>query len=111
MSKICCHASNCGYNENNRCEKKKINIEGVFAKSKLGTFCESFSNPNIEAKAYMEMAKEMFDNDDQKENKINCSASYCKYNDNDCCSKKEIQVEGISSKYRSETSCDSFLLK
>lgn len=112
MSKIKCNASNCGYNENLSCQKRKVMVEGNFAKSKIGTFCESFLNPNRNSKVYTEMAKDMFDEtNSQKINKINCSANYCKYNDAGLCVASEIHVGNPSAKYRSETECSSFELK
>lgn len=112
MTKINCKACNCGYNENSYCKKKKVNVEGIFAKSKIGTFCESFLNPNRDSKVYTEMAKEMFDtNSPVTETKIMCSANYCRHNTENVCHAKEIQVGSAGSKYRSETECDSFSLK
>ena len=76
----------CGYNENCKCAKKHINVEGLFAKSKIGTFCQSFKNTV----------------------KVMCSANYCVHNENNECVAKEITVGNENASYRSETECDSF---
>lgn len=108
MSKIKCNAKTCGYNDNLYCSKKKIDVEGLFAKSKVGTFCQSFKNahdnPNIKA----EMANEM-----SLENQANigCSANYCVFNQDDVCHKDEICIGNENAQYRSETQCESFKLR
>ena len=45
MTNISCSAKNCAYNKNMACYKGRINVEGLFSRSKLGTFCESFKTP------------------------------------------------------------------
>lgn len=110
MTRINCSACNCGYNENKTCKKMQIDVEGVFAKSKIGTFCESFISPTKES-TLNEMAKEMFSENQNQETKINCSANYCKYNQNNICNAERISIGTPQSKYRSETECDSFELK
>ena len=45
MTNVNCNVKNCGYNENAKYAKKHIDVEGLFAKSKIGTFCQSFKNP------------------------------------------------------------------
>jgi hypothetical protein len=42
MSNISCSATNCSYNKNNTCSKLKVEIEGMFPRNKLGTWCQSF---------------------------------------------------------------------
>ena len=109
MSQIKCNAQNCGYNENNMCHKKNIKVEGLFSRSKLGTFCQSFRNPIDEALFKEEMADEM--NDEEHKTKIGCSANYCIYNKDNYCKAEKITVGQKNAKYRSETQCDSFELK
>ena len=46
MTKVGCKARSCGYNNNEECNKmNKIDVEGLYAKSRIGTFCQSFKNP------------------------------------------------------------------
>lgn len=109
MSEIKCLATNCGFNENCHCHKKHIKVEGLFSRSKLGTFCQSFRNPIDENMFKEEMAEEMFN--DEAGVKIGCSANYCIYNKDNYCKAKKISIGSKNAKYRSETQCDSFELK
>jgi hypothetical protein len=62
MTKVGCRARNCGYNNNEECNKiNKIDVEGLFAKSKIGTFCQSFKNPLDSDILKAEIAKDMSD--------------------------------------------------
>lgn len=109
MSEIKCSALNCGYNENNTCHKKNIKVEGLYSRSKLGTFCQSFRNPIDETLFKEEMADEM--SLDEHKVKIGCTANYCIYNKDNYCKASRITVGQKNAKYRSETQCDSFELK
>ena len=109
MSEIKCSALKCGYNENNTCHKKNIKVEGLFSRSKLGTFCQSFRNPIDETLFKEEMADEM--SLDEHKVKIGCTANYCIYNKDNYCKASKITVGQKNAKYRSETQCDSFELK
>lgn len=109
MSEIKCLASNCGFNQNSHCHKKHIKVEGLFSRSKLGTFCQSFRNPVDENMFKEEMAEEIFD--DENGVRIGCSANYCIYNKDNYCKAKQINIGSKNAKYRSETQCDSFELK
>lgn len=108
MTKVACNAKSCSYNDCRFCNKKTIDVEGLFAKSKIGTFCQSFTNPQNSAKLMSEIASEL-SNDNVV--KVSCSANYCEYNKGDYCEAKEITIGNESAKYRSETQCDSFKLK
>ena len=113
MSDIKCSAIACGYNRNRYCNKRQVNVEGLFSRSKLGTFCQSFKNASISWKTRAEMAFDMYDKitDDPVEVKVACSANYCTYNKNNMCTKDEITIGNSNAKYRSETECDSFKLR
>lgn len=106
MTNVDCNAKLCGYNENCKCAKKHIDIEGLFAKSKIGTFCQSFKNPHNSDNLMTEMAKEM--NAEPSSVKVLCSANYCVYNANNECTAKHITIGNENASYRSETECDSF---
>ncbi|MGM9971267.1 MAG: DUF1540 domain-containing protein [Anaeroplasmataceae bacterium] len=113
MSEIKCNATACGYNKERFCNKKVIKVEGLFSRSKLGTFCHSFKNTMLENITREEIAEDMYDSiaTEPMEVMISCSANYCVYNKNDYCQAKEIKVGGSNAKYRSETECDSFKLR
>lgn len=106
MTKVSCNANICGYNENCSCCKKQIDVEGLFAKSKIGTFCQSFKNPHNSDVLMSEMAREMYPTAEAI--KVSCSANYCTYNENNCCTAENIEIGNQNAKYRSETQCDSF---
>ncbi|MGM9970014.1 MAG: DUF1540 domain-containing protein [Anaeroplasma sp.] len=108
MTKVSCNAKTCGYNSCEFCTKKNIDIEGLFAKSKIGTFCQSFKNPHGNNDLKMEMASEM--TTDTKVS-VACSANYCRFNQDDYCHKDDILIGNEKAQYRSETQCDSFRLK
>lgn len=113
MSEIKCNATACGYNKNRVCNKKMIKVEGLFSRSKLGTFCQSFKNAMLDSTSMEEMASEMYDTISTEPVGVSicCSANYCVHNKNDRCQAPEIQVGGANAKYRSETECDSFKLR
>ncbi len=106
MTNVNCNVKMCGYNDNCKCAKKMINIEGLFAKSKIGTFCQSFKNPHNSDILISEMAKEMSPLESAV--KVMCSANYCIYNQNNTCISKEIKIGNENANYRSETECNSF---
>lgn len=106
MTKVSCNATSCGYNEGKKCLKKHIDVEGLFAKSKIGTFCQSFKNPHNSEVLMQEIAKEMCS--DAESIKVECTANYCAYNENNLCIAKNILIGNENAKYRSETQCDSF---
>ena len=106
MTNVNCNVKMCGYNENSKCAKKHINVEGLFAKSKIGTFCQSFKNPHNSDILVSEIAKEM--SAEPSTVKVMCSANYCIHNENNECFAKDITVGNENASYRSETECDSF---
>lgn len=113
MTNIKCSAVNCGFNKGKYCNKHNVKVEGLFSRSKLGTFCQSFTKP-IDVKDFnAEMANEMYTGYDLDENLINvsCSANYCIYNEENKCTAPNIKVGFSNAKYRSETQCDSFKLR
>mgnify|MGYP004623455753 CR=1 FL=1 len=110
MTKVNCSAKTCGYNDCSLCNKKNIDIEGLFAKSKIGTFCQSFKNPHDSNILLKEIASEMTTENNTKIS-VSCSANYCKYNKENYCNKDEIAIGNDNAKYRSETTCDSFKLR
>ena len=44
MTNINCKAEKCCYNSCEKCLKGQIDVEGLYAKSKVGTFCQSYKN-------------------------------------------------------------------
>ena len=86
--------------------KKLLDICRPETKSKIGTFCQSFKNPHNSEVLRTEMASEMYPDADAI--KVECSANYCVFNENNVCSAKDIKIGNENAKYRSETQCDSF---
>lgn len=113
MSEIKCNATACGFNKERYCNKKMIKMEGLFSRSKMGTFCQSFKNTMLDNITREELASDMHSTivDDKMDVSISCSANYCVHNKNDKCQSKEVHVLGSNAKYRSETECDSFKLR
>ncbi len=113
MTNVKCSAVSCGYNKNRYCNKENLKVEGLFSRSKLGTFCQSFKNIGDSASYAAEMAEEQFNNLNTEMNEvyISCSANYCSYNESSRCHAKDIKVGSANAKYRSETQCDSFKLR
>jgi hypothetical protein len=114
MTNISCSAKNCAYNKNMACYKHKINVEGLFSRSKLGTFCESFKTPKEKVIFETEFASDMQSealSALETKTEITCSANYCLYNKNSRCSAENIKVGSADARFRSETECDSFTLK
>lgn len=105
MSIVECKALSCGYNDCSACKKRSIDVEGLFAKNKIGTFCESFKNPVSTNLLKYEFAKEMTV---EGEVLVSCSANNCKYNKAGECKKQNIMIGKTGAMYRSETECDSF---
>ena len=109
MTNINCEACKCGYNSSGKCLKEEIDVEGLFAKSKVGTFCQSYKNLQNNPIKEMEIARELADDD--LPHRVNCSANYCSFYNDGCCQNREISIGKEDSLYRSETECDSFHLK
>ena len=114
MTNVGCDAKNCAYNQNNTCYKGKINVEGLFSRSKLGTFCESFKTPKerqlYETELGSDMQNSLLEAYETKTD-VRCSANYCFYNQNNRCVSDHIRVGGETARFRSETECNSFKLK
>ena len=85
MTNISCSAKNCAYNKNMACYKGRINVEGLFSRSKLGTFCESFKTPRerqlFEAELGSDMQSDSLEAFETKTD-VTCSANYCVFNKN-----------------------------
>lgn len=108
MTNINCKAEKCGFNSCGKCLKKEIDVEGLYAKSKVGTFCQSYKNIEYNPVKEMEIANEFTDD---ILHKVSCSANYCVFYNEGSCDNKEINIGKETSLYRSETECDSFTLK
>lgn len=109
--KIRCMATNCGFNQDKSCQKKNVKVEGVFSRSKLGTFCQSFKNPLHTINFETEYANEINPIKDLNKPYLMCNANYCKYNENLSCKAEVVNISKENAKYRSETECETFTLK
>ena len=108
MTNVECSVRSCGFNDCDHCHKKSIDVEGLFAKSRIGTFCQSFRNPRDSKVLMTEFAKEMTP---EEQTSVTCSANYCIYNKDNRCEAKNIKIGNDQAQYRSETQCNSFKLK
>lgn len=114
MTNVSCSACNCAYNKNDCCYKSKINVEGLFSRSKLGTFCETFKTPKERRIYEMELGSDMQSTNLEPyeiKTDVMCSANYCVHNKNNRCVNSTINVGPKAARYRSETECASFKLK
>ena len=112
MSNISCSATNCAYNKNNTCSKLKVEIEGMLSRSKLGTFCQSFStSKEIQLSAIDFEAKSQNEKKESNEIIVSCTSNKCLYYENGFCCAETIQVGFPEARFSSETQCDSFKLK
>ena len=114
MTNITCTAINCSYNRSSTCYKGQINVEGLFSRSKLGTFCETFKTPKERQMFEMEFGTDMHSDEAEPfevKTNISCSANYCVFNKGNKCQAETIKVGSEGARYRSETECDSFRLK
>ena len=114
MSNVSCKVAKCIYNRNSTCYKNNINIEGLFTRSRLGTFCESFRTPKEQISYRIELNSEMQSESIaplETDTKIKCSSNYCCYNTDGICTAEKIIVVDEHARFRSETQCDSFKLK
>ena len=114
MSNISCNATNCAYNKNSTCYKLTVKIEGLYSRSKLGTFCDSFEMPNekklIDGFYTAKMQNENLESFDTKI-KVLCSSEHCMYKVNNHCTAEHINVGMPDAIFPSDTQCDSFKLK
>lgn len=111
MPNIICTAKECKYNNSELCVKRKISVEGLFSRSQLGTFCESFKLEPRGINFSLE-SSEIFDEDKiGSKAEVTCNANYCTHNLNSYCQAKKINIKNENARYRSETECESFALK
>ncbi len=105
---IKCKCKNCYYNkkEQGACFSPKIYVEGLYSKSRLGTFCSSFKTPKES-----EMSCCNLNIREETKTTVNCSANYCKWYKQTKCTKDALEISDETARYRSETQCESFELK
>ncbi len=101
MTKIMCQAHKCLYNNNQKCVKEQISVEGVSAKKIDETFCDSFNKREREYDTE-------FASLDNKNSDIWCDACECMHHNSGKCSKDEISIVGSNANTSCETSCSSF---
>lgn len=103
MSKVKCGATNCSYNQEHICCANTIKVGGKAATSEESTCCASFLNRSV----YSNLAEYTSMRGTSKE--ILCNVATCKFNSDDHCSLKRIEVGGSSeTKFYTETDCLSF---
>ena len=106
---VYCSATDCIYNDNNKCISSSINIEGPSATSDMQTCCDSFSTK----KGVISSIKSSMDC--TGETKIRCTSVNCNHNDNYNCTLESIKVdcscEGCNCGSPKETYCSAFNMK
>ncbi|MCR1824600.1 MULTISPECIES: DUF1540 domain-containing protein [Terrisporobacter] len=86
---LTCKATNCVHNKSGDCMAGVINVKGVNAKTISETICNTF----VEEGGYAyDKLSNIYDNKKTVPESIKCIASNCKYNENDKCNAKDVQI-------------------
>lgn len=100
MTVLECSVSTCVHNEDKKCCKNAIMVEGHDAVSKDATRCDSFDKRN-------EGVANEFRTPDPKV-EIQCRAVNCVYNDNKICKATVVGVVGHTADSSEQTECATF---
>lgn len=95
-----CNVVNCVHNEDDKCCRGSIKVEGIDATRSSLTCCDSFDKRGCGC------TNECKCPDTKVE--IACSASNCVYNDNKVCKATVVGIVGRSSSTVEETECATF---
>lgn len=101
MIQLSCSVKNCVYNDSNMCCKENIQVAGSTARKSNETCCESFVERGEGRYTNQTMSPE-------RDTNVLCHACHCKYNDNDKCHAKSIQIAGTAACCPGETECSTF---
>lgn len=109
MPNLKCSVDTCTYNYSSACHKSNIMVEGLIARSKTNTFCNSYRKLNP-YNAYDVEFSSFNDLDEEKD--IYCDAISCVHlKENKCNYKGQILIDGKKALSQSETNCNTFKLK
>lgn len=101
MPALSCSAIKCIYNNEHFCGKGDILVTGEHAEESRETCCSSFcENESGQAKNSIgEPSREIW---------VDCTASNCRYNEEDECQAEKISIAGASACQCGQTECSTF---
>lgn len=95
-----CNVATCVHNEDNKCCKNVIKVEGQQAKNSANTCCESFDKRGDGVTNDCKTPESTVS--------IECDAVNCVYNDNKICKATVVGVVGHSADKKEQTECATF---
>ncbi len=104
MTKLECSVKNCLHNEDNRCCKQAIIVDGSGAKEPCQTCCGSFDQ-NKDGTFH-----NLFKTPENRL-EIDCEAVNCVYNENRRCAADRIGIAGDGASDASHTECATFKMR
>ena len=102
---ISCNVNNCSHNSSGTCCANSINVGGAGVSQAENTCCGSF----LDKSHYSDLTNSY--NSSGVCETITCNARNCKYNSNDVCTAKNVEINGNQANVYSETNCKTFELK
>ncbi len=103
MTDLACSVKTCAYNECNCCKKDTIKVGGNQAVNSASTCCASY------CEAGSGRATNACNNEPKRATGIECEAVRCRYNDNNRCTAKRVDVTGGHARISDETECATFV--
>lgn len=107
MPQLMCEVMSCAHYNSGYCCKQEILVDGVKAKQKDQTSCESYYPMQDSFKASVECEH----SDPQRDVEVQCQAEKCYYNHNLMCAADQIKIGGENADTRDETLCATFRVK
>lgn len=102
MNDLACGVKTCAYNDCNLCKKDSIKVDGNMADSSSSTCCSSFC-------ADKDRATNACHCEPKKDTNILCDAVKCRYNEQNMCTAKHVDVTGSHAMVSAETECATFV--
>ena len=103
MTKLKCDVIHCASNNDHRCCRPEIQVDGQHAQDSCDTCCASFSA------IVGDGAKNAVDYSCPNcQIPIACTAETCKYNHNGACRAETVNMSSCNAKRQSETACATF---
>lgn len=106
MTKLECSVKNCYFNNQMKCTKDAIQVEGREATTTDSTECSSFRMNHSTAKN-----SSCCDLTPKDSLNVACSARNCVYNKHEECHAAHIDIAGISADKMEQTECGTFKMK
>ncbi|MDO4345133.1 MAG: DUF1540 domain-containing protein [Eubacteriales bacterium] len=101
MPLLSCSAVKCIYNMDRYCQKGDILVSGDHAEEASETCCSSFRE-NVSGEAKNSVGEP------DKHIWIDCTACHCRYNENEECHAKKVDISGSSACQCRQTECSTF---